>query len=111
TFLSSGFDPAPTMRRQTPPLSEAIRKLVRGPHSGQALLTLGFNPDAYSYQLRWRRADDASDDGWEETAAGNTRPATLIEGLTPGVTYIIQVRIMKADGYGDWTDPVTYIAT
>ena len=30
TFLSSGFQPAPTSRSKTPPLSEAIRRIVPG---------------------------------------------------------------------------------
>ena len=48
TFLSSGFQPAPTSRTKTPPLSEAIRKIVPGSNSGELLITLIAVPEAYA---------------------------------------------------------------
>ena len=112
TFLSSGFDPAPTKRTQTPPKSKAIRKIVAGKNPGQALITLVCDPEAYSYQVRWTSAGiEAADDAWDSKHAGNTRPATLIENLTPGTTYIFQVRSVLAFGSGAWSDPVTHICT
>jgi len=112
TFLSSGFDPAPTKRMQTPPLTEAIRKIVPGGDRGRALVTLVCDPEAYAYQLRWIPAGiETTDDAWTMKHIGNTRPATLIEDLTPGTTYIFQVRSVLAFGTSAWSDPVRYIST
>jgi len=111
-FLSSGFQPAPTSRTKTPPLSEAIRKIVPGANSGHLLVTLIASRDAYTYQLRWAVAGSEESPGaWTITPVATTRPATLIKDLTPGSTYIFQVRAITDSGYTDWSDPVTRICT
>ena len=112
TFLSSGFDPAPTKRTQTPPRSKAIRKIVAGEKPGQVFITVMFDPEAYSYEVRWTSAGiDAADEAWDSKYAGHTRPACVIENLTPGTMYIFQVRSLLAFGSGAWSDPVTHICT
>jgi hypothetical protein len=111
TFLSSGFEPAPTKRTQTPPLTEAIRKIVTG-GSGEALITLVCDPEARAYQVRWI-ADgiEPTDDAFSSQHIGTTRPATRIKNLTPGTIYRFQVRSVRSFDTGPWSDPVTYICT
>ncbi|PYS06274.1 MAG: hypothetical protein DMG17_32620 [Acidobacteria bacterium] len=112
TFLSSGFQPAPTSRSKTPPLSEAIRKIVPGSNSGELLVTLIAVAEAYSYQLRWAPAGtEQTSDAWTVQPIGNTRPATLIKGLIPATAYVFQVRAVTDSGYTDWSDSVTRICT
>src|SRR5262245_17034020 len=112
TFLSSGFQPAPTSRTKAPPLSEAIRKIVPGSNSGELLITLIAVLEAYSYQLRWARAGtEQTAEAWTIHPVGTTRPATSIKHLIPGTAYVFQVRALTDSGYTDWSDPVTRICT
>src|SRR5262249_26975570 len=88
TFLESGFDPAPNTRTKTPPLSETIRKIVPGGNSGQLKVTLIANREAFSYELRWAPFSEViSPEKWITKPVVKTRPATLIDSLTPGTLY------------------------
>jgi hypothetical protein len=86
-FRSSGFEPAPTERTQTAPLSKTIRSLGPGPNSGQVWLKLVASDDAYSYKARWAPWTEGEPE-WSEIAIGHTRPATLITGLKSGTRYL-----------------------
>jgi hypothetical protein len=35
---------------------------------------------------------------------------TIVSGLTPGTTYVFQVRATTKSGYSDWSDPITRMA-
>jgi hypothetical protein len=107
-LLSSGFEPKPTKRIQTAPLSETIRSLRRGPNSGQVWLKLIASDDAYSYRARWALWTEGEPE-WSEIAIAQTRPATLITGLKPGATYLFQARRHVKDRYTDWSDSVVYV--
>jgi hypothetical protein len=108
TFLESGFEPAPNTRTKTPPLSETIRKIVPGANSGQLMVTLMANRDAFSYELRWAPFNEViSPEKWITRPVVKTRPATLIDSLTPGTLYAFQARILTESGYLDWSDSVT----
>ena len=109
-FRSSGFEPAPTERTQTAPLSKTIRSLRPGPNSGQVWLKLMASDDAYSYQARWAPWTEGEPE-WSEIAIGHTRPATLITGLKSGTTYLFQARYLVKEGYTDWSDSVSYLCT
>jgi hypothetical protein len=109
---SSGFEPAPTARVQTPPLSKRIRSLRRGQNSGDVLAKLVDDREAFTYKLRWSVAPaDGEPETWTEIPVTTTRPATLIQGLKPGVTYLFQARALLDSGYTDWSDPVSYLCT
>jgi hypothetical protein len=112
TFLKSGFQAASTTRTSTPPLSEAIRKIVPGTNSGQIKVTLMAQTGALSYQLRRAPVGPGGALGdWVEQPVGRTRPATLLTGLTPGTSYAFQVRAVTNSGYSDWSESITRIAT
>ncbi len=111
-FLSSGLTAAATTKTRTQPVSEKIRKLEPGPVSGQMILTLTTDPEAFSFVARF--APVAPGGGtpatWTEQPIATVRPATIISGLTPATTYIFQVRSLTKTGYGNWSDPVTRVA-
>jgi len=44
---------------------------------------------------------------WTATPAIKSKPATKINGLTPGTTYAFQVRALGHEGYTDWSHSVT----
>lgn len=37
------------------------------------------------------------------------RPATVVSGLAPAMTYIFQARAVTQNGYSDWSDSVTRV--
>jgi hypothetical protein len=107
TFRASGFDAAPNARTKTPPLSDTIRKIVHGDNSGQMRVTLLANSEAFAYELRWAIASDTIlPDQWTTKPIAKTRPATLIDSLTPGKLYAFQARILTESGHTDWSDSV-----
>ena len=112
TFLKSGFQPVLTTPTSTPPLSDAIRKIVHGTNSGQMKVSLMAQAGALSYQFRRAPVGPGGALGdWVEQPVGSTRPAVLVTGLTPGTAYAFQVRAVTNDGYTDWSASVTRIAT
>jgi hypothetical protein len=111
-FLSSGFTPISSSRTSAPPVSEAIRKIVQGPNSGQVQITPLRDPEAFCYEVRWAPAGtDAGTGSWKSQPIPTIRPATVISGLTPATAYVFQVRAVTKAGYTDWSDPVTRVAT
>ena len=40
----------------------------------------------------------------------NLRSATIISGLTPGMTYVFQARAVVQSAYTDWSDSVMQMA-
>ena len=112
TFLKSGFQAISNTRTFAQPVSEAIRKIVPGKNSGQMQVSIVARPDAFSYQLRWAPAGTSETAGnWASQPFGNTKPAVLVTGLTPGTAYVFQVRAVTDLGYTDWSESVTRICT
>ena len=108
---SSGFQPVSTTRTPTLPLEgpPSIAKVVNGPNSGQVLMTVKPLPYALSYHGRYAAAAgaDGKPGPWVElTPFTNTRSVT-VNGLTPGTTYLFQVRALGRSGYTDWSDSAT----
>jgi hypothetical protein len=108
TFLKSGFEAVSTVRAKTPPLSQFIRKIVHGPNPGQLLVTIVAVAGASSYELRWAPIGSAGTTGtWVSQIVAKARPAVLVTGLTPGVTYALQVRSLVNGVYTEWSDSAT----
>jgi hypothetical protein len=109
---STGFEPAPTTRKQTPPLSKYLRSIRPGPNRGEAFVTLLDDREAATYELgRAVRGPDGVPGNWLVIPVAQTRPATLLKDLEPGVTYLFRIRAVLSSGYSDWSDPVSYICT
>jgi hypothetical protein len=113
TFLKSGFVAQTTARTPAPPLSAAFRKIVAGKNSGQLLVTLMAIIGALSYELRWAAlvGPAGTPGNWTNQPVGKIKPATVVNGLTPGTAYAFQARAVTNSGYTDWSESVTRIAT
>jgi hypothetical protein len=111
-FLKSGLEAKSTSPTASQPLSEAIRKVIPGPNSGQFLVTPVSLPGASAYEIRCGGLGPggAPPTTWTTQIVGRTRPPALITGLTPGTTYLVQVRAALKVGYTDWSESVTRIA-
>jgi hypothetical protein len=68
-------------------------------------------PGAASYEVRWAPLVAGAHPGtWTNQPVAHLRPATTITSLTPGTTYVFQVRAVIKTGYSDWSDSVTRMA-
>jgi hypothetical protein len=111
-FLKSGFQTVSTVRTPKVPASEHFRKIVAGKNSGQMEVTLVAQREAFAYQLQLATVGQGGAMGpWVEHPIAKTRPATVISGLTPGTTYVFQVRAQTDSGYTDWSESLTRIVT
>jgi hypothetical protein len=111
-FQTSGFQLASRTKAQAAPLSEKIRKIDRGPNSGQVLVWLQAVRKAGSYELHYGPAvNGGAPTTWTTQGVLMVRSPIVLTGLTPGVTYFFQARALLKEGYTDWSDPVTFICT
>jgi hypothetical protein len=111
TFLSFGFTPKASAHKRTAPVSESIRRIVPGKHSGEFKMTLMPFPDAGSYEVQWASLGAGGVPGsWTSKVFTSLKPPVLITGLTPGTTYVFQARAVTKTGHSDWSQSVTRIA-
>jgi hypothetical protein len=107
---SSGFTAVPVVRKVTAPANEFVRSVKPGKNSGQMEVVPVSSKNAYSYQVRAAKADATGTPGsWTEYHMPTARPALVINSLTPGATYLFQVRVLLKSGFTDWSDSVTRI--
>jgi len=110
-FLASGFEPVPTTRTPTPPLTEGIRSIDHGDNSGQVVIQLKKLNGASNHYVRYSPMANGAAPNWIEVLVTRLRPPLTINGLIPGTTYAFQTRAATKDGYTDWSDSVTFICT
>jgi len=110
-FLKSGFQAISRTRTLAQAVSDAIRKIVPGPNSGQMKVSIVGRRDAFSYQLRWTPVGTETAGNWTTQLVCKIRPPVLVTGLTPGTAYAFQVRAATDSGYTDWSESVTRICT
>ena len=107
---SSGFQPASMVRTPPQPLQgpPSIGKVDNGPNSGQLLVKVIPLPRALSYTLRYAALGaDGKTASWTELAPFSNTRSVPVNGLTPGTTYVFQVRALGRLGYTDWSGSVT----
>ncbi len=107
TLLASGFTDIDRNTASTPLSKPLIRKALNQ-HSTQLWLRVKRVPNARLYQARLKTGDGEYQD------AGHFRQARLmvLEHLTPGTLYTIQVRALGGStGQSEWSLPVTIMAT
>jgi hypothetical protein len=111
TFNSSGFVAASTTRTPPQPLSPATMAWIdRGATSGQLLVKVTSIKGALSYELRYALAVSGGALPTSWTTLILTSPkATTINTLTPGATYVFQVRALGKLGYTDFSEPMSFI--
>ena len=111
-FLSSGFELVSTIRTTSATVSSVIRAIDSGPGSGQMLVSLVYDPAAFAYEVRYAPSSPIGAPGaWTSQSAGTSRPPILVEGLTPGTSYVFQARVLGKSRFSDWSDPVPRICT
>jgi len=107
-FITTGYELAPTSRKQAPPLSESIRNLDWGDNSGTFRFRFMAVKGADSYQVRWAvQVPDGTPADWTIRPFGKTKSYLTFDGFTPGKIYLFQVRALLHTNYTDWSDPVT----
>ena len=112
TLLSSGFAAASTSRAQTPVAAPFILNVVNS-HSGQLLIKLR-EPIAHAkcYELRYAViGTDGTPGPWLNGGLNSNSRGLALNGLTPGMSYIMQVRaIGGSTGYSDWSPTTSHMS-
>jgi Fibronectin type III domain len=72
-------------------------------NTGQLLVTIQ-SVKARSYELRYAAVPaPGATTNWTTIVVPNAKPATPINNLTPGTTYIFQVRAFGKLGFTEWS--------
>ena len=108
-FLSSGFQPRSTTRTPAQPLEPPTILYVDQGTTGQLLVWIKPIRRARTYELRYGsvHAGGGSPDSWSTQMIAQARTAAVIDGITPGTTYAIQVRAYGPLGYTEWSHSAT----
>jgi Fibronectin type III domain len=111
TFLLSGFQ-ANTIGPVTPqPVGQTTFVSATLGASGTMVVKFKAVPNAKVYQIQEGiSVNGAAPTSWTQALLPHAKPAT-IPNLTPGTTYQFQVRAYGTLGWGEWSDPVTRMAT
>jgi len=109
TLLSSGFEAKSTTRTAPQPLSQpVISKVDQGNSSGQLLVSIKPVPKARNYELRFAaQAAAGAPVQWTTITVATAKASVQIGGLTPGTTYMFQVRAFGHLGFTDFSDSVS----
>jgi hypothetical protein len=107
-LLTSGF-PVQKPKRQPAQVLAAPQKLVlrRAKVSGQILARCKAMDQATGYQ--WRFAPATTPTAWIQPDPVTTASYTLAN-LTPGTSYLVQVRALGSRGPSDWSDSATLMS-
>ena len=110
-LLSSGFMVASTNRAQTPLAKPSAMRIVNG-NSGQLLVKIKPVANAKCYELRYAVVGaDGSIGPWQNGGLNSNSRALALNNLTPGTTYMIEVRaIGGATGYSAWCDATSHMS-
>ena len=112
TLLSSGFVAVNTSRAQSPLPAPFIIQIFNG-NTGQLLVRLR-EPiaNAKCYELRYAVIGaDNSPGPWQNAGLNSNSRALALNGLTPGTSYIVQVRAVGGStGYSDWSDATSHMS-
>jgi hypothetical protein len=105
-FLSSGFQPKSTSRNPAQlPDQPTIDELEQGV-SGQFLAWVKWVRSAKSYNVRVGAVGPggATPTSWTTVTIPHAKRPALLNGLTPGTTYAVQVQAYGTVGYTEWSD-------
>jgi Fibronectin type III domain len=113
TFLSSGFQPRSTTRTPAKPLDQPVITYIDHGQSGELVVSIKPVKGARHYDLRRgpEGPGGAEPATWVTITVAQTKPATVVDGLTPGMTYAFQVRAYGRPGYTEWSDSATCMCT
>jgi hypothetical protein len=107
-LLSSGFQAAVATRVRSPLANPSILNIRFG---NSAELVLKVTPIAHArcYEVRFAAVGEGNTPGpWQSAGMFTNSRSMTIGGLTPGTTYMFQVRaIGGSTRYSDWSNPVS----
>jgi hypothetical protein len=107
-LMSSGFQAAVRTRTRTPLTNPSILDIRYG---NSAELVLHVSPIAHAkcYEVRSATMGAGNAPGpWQAAGMFTNSRSMIINGLTPGATYVFQVRaIGESTGYSDWSNPMS----
>jgi hypothetical protein len=111
-FLTSGFTPRSNTRKTPQPLEPTMVLSVDQGLSGEFKVRMKIVAGARHYQAQVGKVGDGGTTPatWTILTVPNARTPALITGLTPGVTYAIQVRAYGPLGYTAWSDSAVRMA-
>ncbi len=112
-FLTSGLQPrSSNSRTPAQPLEQPMITNVDHGTTGQLRVWIKSVSGAKVYELRYGPAgpNGATPATWTMQTVPNARLAAVINGLTPGTTYAIQVRAYGPLGYTEYSDSATRMA-
>ena len=110
-LLSSGFKAGKTGHAPAAAFGAPVIKGIKNGTGGQLLPRITAIPNARGYEPRYAAIGAGGVPGPWQTGqfAPNTR-ALAINGLTPGTTYVVQVRALGGSTqYSDWSDAVQHM--
>lgn len=112
TFTSSGFAMRSTVRVPPHPLAQPVITGVKQGKTGELLANVSIVPKARTYDVRYAPAGagGALPTTFATITIASARKAVPVENLTPGTTYVFQVRAFGLLGYTDWSQPVQRMA-
>ena len=111
TFMTSGFKPASYARTAPQPLPPASILSVDQGNTGQLLVSVNPLPKARLFEVRSAPVGTGGTPStWTTVAIPNAIKPAVLNNLTPGTTYMIQVRAYGLLGYTDWSDSVSRMA-
>lgn len=112
TFASSGFPSVSAPRVSQGPLAApVILKTQNGTVSGQINLQITPLPGARNYEVQYAPIGaDGTTGAWTKLPPFASSRGISVTGLTPGATYLFQVRAFSKAGLTDWSDAVSRIA-
>lgn len=110
-LFSSGFPVSSFPNRinaEIPPIPKGLM-LGDGVHSGK--IRLDFNPvkEARLYLYRYGTSIDGTVE-WEAPFPTTTSRNNIIDTLSPGIEYLVQVKSVNSAGASDWSNSVSLIA-
>lgn len=108
TLLSSGYQAASTNHTQTPLTQPVIGDLING-NTGELVARVKAVTNARAYEARFALIGAGGTPGpWQSGGVFTNSRAVVITGLTPGATYVVEVRaIGGSNGYSDWSNAVS----
>jgi hypothetical protein len=109
-LLTSGFQAAQYMRSRMPLINPSILSVDSG-NRGALVLKVTPIARAKCYEVRCAAVSAGNTpDSWQPGGLFTTTRSLIVTGLTPGATYVFQVRAVGGStGYSDWSNPVSRI--
>jgi hypothetical protein len=111
-FRTSGFTPRSTTKTPPQPTEATTVVSVDQGVSGEFQVTMKHSRNAKNYQARSGQVgpSGATPATWNIVTVPNSRTPAVINNLTPGTTYAIQVRAYGKLGYSEWSNSAVRMA-